>query len=112
MPTKEDTDLDEFYTNLQNDLVNGKYETVDNNFTMKLSDADRKYLAHHRKLLEYQDGGMEVSEKYYLDFKQRSNKVLGLLKRATKNIYNKVLKTPFAGTNPSAQTGRSEDDPI
>jgi len=91
LPKNEETDVNEFYSQLQDSLINNKFDRNEA-FHIANVDVDRKHLEYYRRLLEYKPEN-EIDGKYYNDYKARADKVISLLKKATKNIYNKVLQS-------------------
>jgi len=86
LPVVEDSDANAFYQELQDNLVNNNFERVDyGNYYLQQDEKD-----YYKNLLAFKDD-MEIDHNYYQDYKVRADKVITLLRKATKNIYKKVI---------------------
>ena len=88
LPVVEDSDANAFYQELQDNLVNNNFERMDyGNYYLQQDEKD-----YYKNLLAFKDD-LEIDHNYYQDYKARADKVITLLRKATKNIYKKVIDT-------------------
>jgi len=87
LPIVEDTDVNTFYQELQVNLANNNFEKIDyGNVRLQQEEMD-----YYKNLLTFKEEESEsMNQKYYDAYKARAEKVIMLLRKATKNIYKKV----------------------
>ena len=107
----EKTDEDEFYSTLEGNLRKNKFDKVHYEVG-PVEDNHEEYLENLKRMLVGKDGDQDQDE--YINsqrnqmkiFKDRSNKVISMLQRASKNIFRKTLQVaPKKSTIPKVKDG-------
>ena len=89
MPVAEDTDINNFYQELQNDLIYNNFEKIDHG-NVELQQEEMDYYKNLLAFRDEPDSAEPTDQKYYEDYKARADKVINLLRKAAKNIYKKA----------------------
>jgi len=88
-PQDEENDVDVFFTQLEDSLVNNKFDREQlEEIHMAIEDPSK--IAYYKSLLEYRPTPT-IDDKYYHNYKKRVDKVISVLKKQTKRIFNKVV---------------------
>jgi len=105
LPVVEDSDANAFYQELQDNLVHNNFERVDyGNYYLQQDEKD-----YYKNLLAFKED-LEVDNNYYQDYKLRADKVINLLRKATKNIYRKVTDNKKTGRYRQASEDSGDRD--
>lgn len=81
----EDGDADTFYQALQADLANNNFERMDYGHVEVRQDE----IDYYKNLLALKEEKDNMDQQYYMSYRSRADKVIRLLRKATKNIFNK-----------------------
>lgn len=84
-PLAEETDVDNFYKELQENLINDNFERMEHNVQLKPEEVN-----YYKNLLALKDEKHFTDKNYYDTYKRRADKVICLMRKATKNIFNKM----------------------
>jgi len=106
----ENTGKDMFYMELQENIIHNKFEVKRNNlFSRQQEISEEQY---YKGLIEFKEEAEAIDKKYYDNYKAKTEKVLEMLKRASKDIFNRVStrKKPVKLGKGAAEQQALEED--
>ena len=107
----ENNGKDLFYKELQDNILHKKFEVKKNNlFAEKNKEMSEEQ--YYKGLLEFKEEAEAIDKKYYDNYKAKTEKVLEMLKRASKDIFNRVSTRKRPGFLGKNSKGNAEQEAL